>query len=1062
MKKRFLGLIMCLILVIVVLPSIASAEGEGEDSSPEASYMSVDGQTEENGTFAEMLDKANASGGTVTLLQNVNLGEGESADISGTVTLDLNGCEIANSLKLTTIAKYEYATSITHTITIKSKGMLTLQDSQTDGNIKNGVSVANGGAFIMNSGSISDSEYLRGVTVAVDGAFTMNGGTISNNCCVGPGRHGAGVSNDGTFIMDGGSITGNLCYGYGETYGGGVYNTGSFTLNNGEISSNQLESYSKSYMCAGGGVCIYNNSSFVMTGGKIINNSAIDYDADWDDYRGHGGGVYIEGAAYYGKITSTFQMTGGEISGNTSALSGGGIYISNNARVDISEGSISNNESLTSSGGGISIYNTSISGGSWSSYSPGELHLTNVIITDNTAENFIYNEKDYGSYGGGIATCPTSDTRMYLKDGGAIYGNHSASGELLAQQIKPEYDNLHVLYLSAYMLGGGAYNWTDLDGDPIEANRFVDLASDDFIATNSISADSNEARAADSLAKVYITGNKAVYMGGGIMNNGILEIGTSDASLRVEKQENGLGTASYDFSVSFWTETEGDSTQNPYTNKITYLGSAVDGIKEEEPDESGKVTFTLAKGDYIVFSGLANGVHYMVEETSQGDYETKYTNQEGTLTEGEMTSVVVTNTYPTGDLTITKKIVGKDETEDSEDKFQFELVLKDEDGEPIKKPGLTLKATVKILSWNRVDQGVELRSAGAASRATLTPDYTYSNMTLTFNNDGKATFTLTHGDSITIILPAGTTYEVVETPTEGYTVTLPDNAKGTIQANDKIEVVITNTPADPETPTTPTDPGKPSKPVNPPSLNTEDHVGYIIGYPDGTVRPEGNITRAETVTIFFRMLTEEVRDQYWSQENPYSDVAKTAWYNNAISTLSNLGIVDGYPDGSFRPDASITRAEFTKIAVSFFEYADENFVYDGEFSDVTGSEWYASFVAAADAFGLIEGYPDGTFLPENPIIRAEACTIVNRTLGRAPAADHLLDRAEMITWPDNLESAWYYAQMQEATNSHDYRWTKEAGEDAEQWTEKLEERNWEALEKVWSTSHSAPGGEVVD
>ena len=242
---------------------------------------------------------------------------------------------------------------------------------------------------------------------------------------------------------------------------------------------------------------------------------------------------------------------------------------------------------------------------------------------------------------------------------------------------------------------------------------------------------------------------------------------------------------------------------------------------------------------------------------------------------------------------------------------------------------------------------------------------------------------------------------------------------------------------------------------SPVGLNTEDHVAYIIGYEDGTVRPGANITRAEVATIFFRLLTDETRESYWSQSSGFTDVASGAWYNNAVSTLTRAGILDGYEDGSFRPNASITRAEFTKIAVSFFKHAGG--ASSNPFNDVPDSAWYAEFVKAAAELGLIDGYEDGTFRPNAPITRAEACTIVNRTLGRAPYKDNLLPEHEMLTWPDNSRDAWYYAQIQEATNSHDYQWLGAI----EVWTAKLAERDWDALEKEWSNAYSAPGGEVA-
>ncbi len=236
-------------------------------------------------------------------------------------------------------------------------------------------------------------------------------------------------------------------------------------------------------------------------------------------------------------------------------------------------------------------------------------------------------------------------------------------------------------------------------------------------------------------------------------------------------------------------------------------------------------------------------------------------------------------------------------------------------------------------------------------------------------------------------------------------------------------------------------PVEPEEPVYAPNwLNTTDHFGYIIGYEDGTIRPDASITRAEVATIFFRLLTDEARDKFWTETNSYTDVAPTAWYNTAVSTLSRMGILGGYEDGTFRPNASITRAEFAKIAVSFFEYEDIS--AENIFTDVAAGSWYENFVAVAAKLGLIEGYAGNVYRPNESITRAEACTIINRTLGRAPDAEHLLPESEMNTWPDNRPGTWYYAQLQEATNSHEYKWSG----DIEHWTAKLPERDWDALQ----------------
>jgi hypothetical protein len=243
-----------------------------------------------------------------------------------------------------------------------------------------------------------------------------------------------------------------------------------------------------------------------------------------------------------------------------------------------------------------------------------------------------------------------------------------------------------------------------------------------------------------------------------------------------------------------------------------------------------------------------------------------------------------------------------------------------------------------------------------------------------------------------------------------------------------------------------------------PELEKGDHFAYIIGRDDGLVHPEAEITRAEVATIFFRLLTEDSRGRYWSQSNSYGDVDAGAWYNNAVSTLSNAGILYGKPGNLFDPDASITRAEFAAIAVRFFggEYEGED-----QFSDI-GGHWANNEINRAYMNNLVKGYTDGTFRPDNDITRAEAITIINRVLERAPHKDYLLD--DMITWPDNTDTAkWYYADVQEATNSHNYdpKYDKD-GNVYEIWTELRPVRDWAALERAWSEANSSESpGEVV-
>ena len=226
----------------------------------------------------------------------------------------------------------------------------------------------------------------------------------------------------------------------------------------------------------------------------------------------------------------------------------------------------------------------------------------------------------------------------------------------------------------------------------------------------------------------------------------------------------------------------------------------------------------------------------------------------------------------------------------------------------------------------------------------------------------------------------------------------------------------------------------------PSGLNTEDHFSYVVGYEDGMVKPQRSITRAEVATIFYRLLEDDVRDDYDTTRNNFSDVTSDSWYNQTVSTLASMGILKGYEDGTFRPNASITRAEFAAIATRFFEETGATYE-PGTFTDVTGDEWFAGAIMDAVNLGLIGGYEDGTVRPNNNITRAEACAIVNRTLGRVPDADHLLPADEMTTWPDNPSSAWFYADMQEATNGHEYEWITEDGNKIEEWTDILD-KDW--------------------
>ena len=241
----------------------------------------------------------------------------------------------------------------------------------------------------------------------------------------------------------------------------------------------------------------------------------------------------------------------------------------------------------------------------------------------------------------------------------------------------------------------------------------------------------------------------------------------------------------------------------------------------------------------------------------------------------------------------------------------------------------------------------------------------------------------------------------------------------------------------PSTPSTPAKPDetKPTLTPIPEMLNGEDHYAYLLGYKDGTVRPNGSISRAETATIFFRLLNADIRDGNLTAENTFTDVVDGQWCNKSVSTMAKLGIVKGRTAEIFDPNAPITRAEFAVICARFDTKQTNG---NNNFSDISG-HWAEAEIKRAAALGWIAGYADGTFRPNDYITRAQAVTMINRVLCRMPQSeDDLL--ANQIAWPDNPKTFWGYLAIQEATNSHEYE--RKADGVHETQTAKRENRDW--------------------
>ena len=223
---------------------------------------------------------------------------------------------------------------------------------------------------------------------------------------------------------------------------------------------------------------------------------------------------------------------------------------------------------------------------------------------------------------------------------------------------------------------------------------------------------------------------------------------------------------------------------------------------------------------------------------------------------------------------------------------------------------------------------------------------------------------------------------------------------------------------------------------NTPKLNTADHFAYVQGYPDGTVKPAGNITRAETAAILFRLMDEGSRKTYYSTKSGFRDVASGSWYNTYVATLNNAGVITDSSNGYFRPNEAITRAELAAMLAKFSETTGAA----NYFNDVAASHWAANAIAICAKLGWITGYPDGTFRPDKNVTRAELMAMINRATGRAPkSADAFLPG--MKTWIDNTSDKWYYLDVQEATNSHSY-----TVKGSETWTALTSDPNWSLYE----------------
>ena len=851
--------------------------------------------------------------------------------------------------------------------------------------------------------------------------------------------------------------------------GGGVFLAGgSLTISeNAQITGNHADSG------RGGGIFVgtvdtyYDDSEYsgivtLQDNAIIANNSAET-----------GAGVYLSGMLE-GKVVSKdrapagqLTMNGGSITGNIATENGGGVYVDasidpvgqswppekklEQATLIINSGSIKNNEAVNGAGVYVVGYWNKISGTSITK--PGVLYLNGGSITGNIAT-----ENGGGVYIYGHRTSVSDEAELFElkmtggmiqkniadKNGGGIFTDGSdkystyysprllfSGGSIDQNKAGETGGGLYLHYLSDAMLSGAIT--VDHNEAAIAPNAFLDWNGAEQSAVPSLS----------DLQAAYTQGKDAFKTF--LMEEYYLSYGIRSALELVSEQYDLIPPellAQTIDRVPALKEALGQYVvDGKYTGtKEQFLAAYEDYLKESMAAETEKMYLNVVSGSLTleeIYDQLWGSLpQYKIASFTVTDSHAAGS-QIGIITEDPHNGRVVAK----GDNLYT--VTDEDLAAFFSDDATYKIVRLSEHNQLVLERSYIITATAGA-NGRISPQGKVSAAYGEDKTFTITPDegYYISDVKIDGISQG-AINSYTFED-----ICADHTIEVIFAKNDvgggGGGASHPEYTPDDDENNDRDDEDDTEEFTDEEVPLAET-----------PWLNTEDHYAYIVGYSeDGTVRPNANITRAEVATIFFRLLTDDARDQFWSTSNNFSDVAPDAWYNNAVSTMVNAGIIQGYEDGTFRPNASITRAEFAAIASRFMSAGYD--VEEDLFTDIA-AHWARESINDAAMAKWISGYPDGTFLPDKAITRAEAVTLVNNVLQRKPDADHMLD--SMIKWSDNMDtSAWYYEAIQEATNSHDYDLFE--GAEYETWTALQENRDWAALEKDWVNAHRT-GGEVM-
>ena len=778
----------------------------------------------------------------------------------------------------------------------------------------------------------------------------------------------------------------------------------------------------------GSGILANNGVKITMENGAVIrNNTNSNYEL--------GGGILLGNG-------STFTMNGGEISGNT-ANGGGGVAIIGSTMV-MNGGTISNNSTYRTSGqssygAGVYVadYANASGGDTLFTAQPASFEMNGGKITGNKALD----------YGGGVLTFPQKNQKITITiNNGEISGNKvtNGSGGAVAAFFGETELNINGGTLtknSALNNGGGVFLY--------QATNVTIFGG--MISENKASAGGGVCLFAGS--KVKQTGgsieNNVANVGGGVcggtytMTGGVIKDNNNSLSEAERRAAKGDG-------VYVGTAFNLGNDAEISTNNDVYLKEGASVAKEGRYINviSSYTGASTAKPIQIHSEDVT------VEETEIGTQLVQYTTDAGgeaAAAQADANGIFVPSWKMQKGLVIGQsKAAGKMDwmTYVPSIKIQYQWVSTDNPSD-VTQPAddyIRTGTAYTAKAQKATHQGYSFKGWFTDDACTLSyTDGTVLNTDTTLYGkwDKIATPPSSGGGS------HGTKYYILHYESNGGTKYEDEKyKKNTVVILDKIPkrvgYIFTGWYADQEL----TDKITKIKMTSdktvyagwkatdvPETLNSDNHFAYIVGYEDGTVRPNANISRAEVAAIFFRLLKDDVRDDNLTANSVFTDVAFGKWYNKSISTMAKIGIVKGRTADTFVPNAPITRAEFAAICSRFDR---SNVEIKSDFNDISG-HWAENEIRRAASLGWIQGYTDGSFKPDQNITRAEAASMINRMLHRLPeTVDDLLDG--MIQWPDNQPSDWYYINMQEATNSHDF---KQKGEIHEHWTKLTENPNWD-------------------